>query len=476
MLQRPDIRRSWSVLLAALASLAWPAAWAAAAPTGFRGDGSSRFPDAKPPLQFSTATGVLWSARMPAWSNASPVVVGDKILVTAEPFELLAYSATDGRKLWQHSTAATDCLVGAERAAAERDAVEAKRITALLTEREKALSKQKRAVRKRAADAASKALLESLSAEVNSLRAQLAKHEQYRPPDPIPDLGFASATPVSDGRLVYAVFGNGTVTAFDLAGRRQWGRWLGTPLQAMRGYSRGQAASPLLIDGRLIVAMNQLQALDPATGKVLWTGDTYTDYGTPIHVRVGGQSVLVTPAGAVVRVSDGRTLAKSLGAMLYVGPVALGETVYFIGGNDASAPVEATAVQLRGSGDSVSGSVKWRTRLGNDRLYSTPVAHDGRLYIISRLNTLWVLDAATGKLLYEQELALGNGDVYPSPVVAGDRLYVTSKSGAMAVLKPGSTYQELALNQLEPARASPVFVGTRMYFRGFDNLYAIGAP
>ncbi|MEZ4269083.1 MAG: PQQ-binding-like beta-propeller repeat protein [Myxococcota bacterium] len=463
-------------LLAVLAVLAAPGAWAATGPTGFRGDGSSRFPEAKPPLRFSTDSGVTWAAKMPAWSNASPVVVGDKVFVTAEPFDLLCLSATDGRKLWQRTTGATDCLEGAERDAAERDAVEAKRITALLTEREKALSKQKRAVRKRAADAAAKALLESLSAEVNSLRAQLAKHDRYRPPDPIPELGFASATPVTDGRLIYAVFGNGTVTAFDLAGKRVWGRWLGTPLQAMRGYSRGQAASPMLIDGRLIVAMNALQALDPATGKVLWTGDNYTDYGTPVHVRVGGQSVLVTPAGAVIRVSDGRTLATSLGAMLYVGPVALGDTIFFIGGNDASAPVEATAVQLRSSGDSASGSVKWRTRLGNDRLYSTPVAHDGLVYIVSRLNTLWVLDAATGKLVYEASLPLGNGDVYPSPVIAGDRLYVTSKSGAVAVLKPGRAHEELAVNQLEPARASPVFIGKRMYYRGFDTLYAIDAP
>ncbi len=476
MLHRLVICRGWAALLAALASLAWPAAWAAAAPTGFRGDGSSRFPAAQPPLRFSTEAGVLWSARMPAWSNASPVIVGDTVFVTAEPFDLLAYSATDGRKLWQHSTSATDCLEGAERATAERDAAEAKRITALLTERERALSTQKRAVRKRAADATAKALLGSLSAEVNALRAQLAKHDRYRPPDPIPELGFASATPVSDGRFVYAVFGNGAVTAFDLAGKRQWGRWLGTPLQAMRGYSRGQAASPLLVDGRLIVAMNKLYALDPATGKTLWAGDSYTDFGTPVHLRVGGQSVLVTPAGAVLRVSDGRTLASSLGAMLYVGPVALGETIFFIGGDDAAAPIEATAVQLRGSGGSVSGSVKWHTRLGNERLYSTPVAHDGLVYIIGRLNTLWVLDAATGEGVYDKALPLGHGDIYTSPVIAGDRLYVTSKSGVIVVLKTGRTYQELAVNQLEPARGSPVFIGKRMYFRGFDNLYAIGGP
>jgi outer membrane protein assembly factor BamB len=460
----------------ALTALALGAAWASAAPVGFRGDGTSRYPSADPPLQFSRDQGVLWATKTPDWSNASPVVVGGLVCVTAEPFDLVCYSATNGRKVWQKSTRAADCLEGAEKAAAVRDAEQADRIKPLLAEREKALSKQKRAVRKRGSDPSAKILLESLSAEVNALRVQLAQYEKYRSPDPIPDLGFSSATPVTDGRLIYAAFGNGTVAAFDLSGNRVWGRWLGNPMQEMRGYSRGQAASPILTDGRLVVAMNKLYGLDPATGATVWTGETYTDYGTPALAKVGGQSVLLTPSGAAVRATDGRTLASTLGTMLYVGPVVSGDMAYFIGGIGATTPIEATAVQLRASGDSVTGTVKWRARLGNDRLYSTPLIHDGLLYVIGRLNTLWVLDATTGERIYEHELPLSHGDVYPSPVVAGDRIYAASKSGMLVVFKPGRTYQELAVNQLEPARASPVFVGKRVYFRGFETLYAFEAP
>ena len=84
-----------------------------------------------------------------------------------------------------------------------------------------------------------------------------------------------------------------------------------------------------------------------------------------------------------------------------------------------------------------------------------------------------MLDAATGKRVYEERLNL-NGATYPSISLAGNRIYVSSDSGATVVLQPGREYKELARNKLEPFRSSLVFEGKRVYIRTEKHLYCIG--
>ena len=79
---------------------------------------------------------------------------------------------------------------------------------------------------------------------------------------------YASETPVTDGKFVYAYFGNLGVYCLDLEGNVVWSRTVEAHRTQM---DWGPAASPALADGRLyIVNDNQddsyLLALDGATG------------------------------------------------------------------------------------------------------------------------------------------------------------------------------------------------------------------
>ena len=76
-----------------------------------------------------------------------------------------------------------------------------------------------------------------------------------------------------------------------------------------------------------------------------------------------------------------------------------------------------------------------------------------------------VVDAKDGKVVYSKKLDIGKGGgtVYPSIVVAGAKVYVSSDNGTTVVLKPGRAYEELARNQLDGFRSTPVFVGNRMF-------------
>ena len=90
---------------------------------GFRGDGGGYFPDAKIPVEFGdpsthsassgTSSGsgqaknLLWKAPLVNWSWSSPVPVGNRVLMMAEPTwsgalwpQLCCYDADTGERLW----------------------------------------------------------------------------------------------------------------------------------------------------------------------------------------------------------------------------------------------------------------------------------------------------------------------------------------------------------------------------------------
>jgi outer membrane protein assembly factor BamB len=70
---------------------------------GFRGDGAGLYPKAKPVLQWSATSNVVWKTALTNRSNASPILVGDRIFVCAEPATLICVSADTGLILWQDS-------------------------------------------------------------------------------------------------------------------------------------------------------------------------------------------------------------------------------------------------------------------------------------------------------------------------------------------------------------------------------------
>ncbi|MFT7677962.1 MAG: outer membrane protein assembly factor BamB [Planctomycetota bacterium] len=80
----------------------------------------------------------------------------------------------------------------------------------------------------------------------------------------------ASATPVCDGERVVAYFASFGLVAYDMLGQESWRRPLPTP-----GNTFGTSSSPILSNGRLLFLHDvrggsYLEAMDPATGEVLW--------------------------------------------------------------------------------------------------------------------------------------------------------------------------------------------------------------
>ena len=106
----------------------------------------------------------------------------------------------------------------------------------------------------------------------------------------VPEHGYASHTPVSDGQRVYVFFGKSGAVAFDLEGKQLWQTSAGTESDP-RGW--GSASSPILFKNLLILTASSeseaLVALDSETGKQVWRAEAAGlngVWGTPVLVKV----------------------------------------------------------------------------------------------------------------------------------------------------------------------------------------------
>jgi hypothetical protein len=121
----------------------------------------------------------------------------------------------------------------------------------------------------------------------------------------------------------------------------------------------------------------------------------------------------------------------------------------------------------------------WTTHLPGARYYSSPLLVDHLIYATARKQLLTVLDAKTGARVYTEELDVGMGvsnSVYTSPAQAGPYVFVSGFGGKSVVLRSGTRFQQVASNELEKFRGSPVFDGKRMFIRGYRKLYCISGP
>lgn len=439
---------------------------------GWRHDGTNAWPGELASLDAAPTT----TTALPAWANASPVVVGDTVCFTAEPTTLGCASRSTGRILWTAAHPVLDALPAEAATPLRAQLADAERAEAALAEVSRAYSAARREAR---AASSAEAKVTALAAELDRLRTAIEAVAWFRTPPDREIIGYASATPVSDGARVYALFGNGVVVARTLSGQLVWTRWLGPHRTALRGYDVGTAASPQWIAGRLIVGWEQLLGLDPATGHTVWEAGAWRDYGTPAVTTVGGVGVILTPDGRLLRARDGVALQSGLGDLWYIGPITAGQDAWYVGAaGSAHAPttqLAATALRLAPDGpDRVRATVTWRSPLPiSDPLYATPVAAGGRLFTVTSAADLFVHDAASGTLLHRLDLAPHVGDtVYASPIVVGARLVVAGANGRVALIHT-ETLEVQPGPQTHELRATPVWDGARLWLRTARGLHAI---
>ena len=294
----------------------------------FRGGDGSGVSDAKDlPTRWSEEKGIAWKTELPGPGTSSPIVTGGKILLTCySGYGTSQRQAGDIAKLRRHVVCVDE------------------KTGKLLWDRS----------------------IESRGGE-----------ESYRGIG-VPNHGYASSTPVTDGKSVYAYFGRSGVVAFDLEGKELWRAAVSDD---PRTHMFGSASSPVLFENLLIVPAGveceAIVAFDKTTGKEAWRASAQ-GYGswwsTPVLVGTGAQTELVLHVpdelwGINPKNGKLRWYAETFSARsLSPSAVHADGVIYAIGGRQGG----CIAVKTGGRKDVTKSHVVWKGRSGS---YVTSPVH-----------------------------------------------------------------------------------------------------
>lgn len=436
---------------------------------------------------------IRWLSELPGRSTSTPIIVGDRIFLAAEPDLLVCLDKRSGRILWSAANNYYEALTAEERKANPAYATQIEPLVAALR------SEPDRTRRLDLRHQIQEALV-----KIDPQRFELQNDGHFAAHFGI--VGFTMPTPVSDGRHVYVWCGMGVAACYDLEGRRQW--ITRVPVEHLE-----YGSSPALADGVLAVYLGKLYGLDVQTGALRWTQPRiHKNIAAVLAANMAGQQVFVTQPGEIVRPSDGKLLFRPRSAVAGDGgcwapPVIIGDTMYAgqYGVNQTSildfqhVTSDAWQPEVQASFDLDLPREHHLKPDGSWLDHSTagsPVIDKGLAYKVDIYGWFYVIDLEACKTVYYRKLELDGlmhynaVPVAASPTLVRDRLVVVDNQGTALVLALGREFQVLARNRIEtqldrpwpiPAQetlayAPPIADGDCLYLRGERYLYCIGQP
>ncbi|HXG63757.1 MAG TPA: PQQ-binding-like beta-propeller repeat protein [Blastocatellia bacterium] len=401
---------AWVTLLCSVTGFAdnWPQF------RGPRGQGIST--ETGLPAQWNAAANIVWKTALPGPGHSSPVIWGDRIFLTAFRKQgkgqllTLCVDKASGRILWEKE-------------------VPVERVEAV--------------------------------------------HATNSP---------ASPTPATDGKHVYVYFGSYGLVCFDFEGKKIWEKPVGPyPIEW------GSASSPIVYGNLVLLncdtdAEDFLLAVDKNTGRTVWQAprsNIERAWPTPVIWSVGGKDQIVVSGSGGVKAydpRDGRELWTVEGVPRWVGPTPVAaHGLLYVAANGRDPENFVMAIRPGGRGNVTKSHVAWRY----DRAVSSvpsPVVVGDYLYMVRNGGIMTCLNAKTGALVWQERLP-GKGDYYASPVAADGKIYLLSEEGIVTVIAARPVYQLLGTNDMgERCMASPAISDGRIFIRSDESLFCIGKP
>lgn len=259
--------------------------------------------------------------------------------------------------------------------------------------------------------------------------------------------------------------GRGGLLAYDLKdGSRRW--WV-------PGLSPEVACSPTLGEGLLFVA-SHMPGGDPEMRMKLPPFEELLEHDKNKDGKIGRAEV---PKGQII---------FSRGGKEGVGEIQM-EHMFWLFDKNGDGQVERDewaamfktpftnsllAIRPGGLKDISGTHVVWQARRGVPEVPS-PLYYKGHIYMVRNGGLLTCLDAKTGKEAYAPQRLAAGGVYYASPVAGDGKVFVVSDDGFLTVLKAGPNFEVLAEVELgETVRATPALVDGTIYLRTAAHLYA----
>lgn len=437
------VRSSLVVLVAAAASGASAQEW-----PSFRGPGASGVADGQElPSDWDVRAGrnVRWKADVPGVGHSSPIVWGERVFVTT------AVPAEEPR-----------LVLG------DKGGIEV------------ASDKPPISWRLLCFDAKDGKRLWEREAFAGAPRA--ARHVKSSQANP---------TPVTDGKTVVALFGSGTLAAYDVGGAPRWSVELGKldpGLLDDPSSEWGHGSSPVIFENLAIVQVDKhkgsfLAAFELATGEPAWRveRDERPVWATPTLDTSGGRPELYVVGGYHVRGYDPRTgkelwRFKDVSEVKTPTPFASDGLVIFAGGYRGR---PLFAIKAGAQGDvSVADDVKsgpflaWRTDPGGPYT-TTPLAYRDLVYAVRDEGILQAYELKTGALVYRERTGTTHS---ASPVASDGKVYLAGEDGQLLVVRAGRSFELLTrIDMGETVFGTPAIAHGTLYVRTRGHLYAISA-
>jgi outer membrane protein assembly factor BamB len=389
---------------------------------GFRGpDGLGISADKGLPVTWSAKKNIAWKTELPGPGTSSPIVVGKKIFLTC-------YSGYGLDK---------------------KDPGELKNLKRHLV------------------------CLDSSKGKILWKREVPAAQPEARMQTYLDLHGYASSTPVSDGKHVFVFFGKSGVFAYDLDGNRLWQTDVG---KGTHGW--GSATSPVLSKDLVIVNASvesgSLVALDKKKGEEVWRAKGISDsWSSPVLVKLpGGKTELVVSGSKKMLGFDpatGKELWHTNSFNWYVCPTVVAhDGVVYALQNDT-----CVAVRAGGRGDVTETHTIWKKSLGS--VVPSPVYYKGHLYWAT--GAAYCVRADDGTTVYNQGFKPGAGYFYASALLADGKIYYVSREKGTFVVEAAPKFKLLAHNTIEGDASifngSPAVTASRLLLRSDRCLYCI---
>ena len=320
----------------------------------------------------------------------------------------------------------------------------------------------------------------------------------------------ATPSPVTDGKMVWVMFGTGDLAAFDFSGKQIWARNLAKEFgrfSLMWLYG----SSPMLYKDRLYVEVLQrnpvpegyahvtdgktnresfLLCMEPKTGKTIWRevrptdalGESQEAYSTPIPTEINGHSEIVVLGGDYVTGHDAKT-GKELwrgggivnpnqrSASRVVPSPLMAEGLVFVSGPKRN---PLLAYRDGGKGDITTNGLVWSyAEYPTDCV--TPLYYQGKLFVLDGdKQMLTCMEPKTGKVIWQQSMGLR--EVFrASPTGADGKIYCFGERCTAVVLSAADGKILSTIKMAEGQSHATIAVADGCLFvRTAQNLYCIG--
>ena len=302
----------------------------------------------------------------------------------------------------------------------------------------------------------------------------------------LPEHGYATNTPVTDGEHVFVFYGKSGVLCYDLKGNEKWRVDVG---QQSANRQWGSAASLLLYKSMVIVNASEedrsVIALNKSDGKQVWKAPgemLELCYSTPAIVKVDDQrdDLVIALAGELwgINPDTGKLtwyvetpMAGNLSPSLNV----RGDRVYAFGGYRQTGSI---GVRVAGKGELGKENVLWRSR--NTTYVPTPVLVNERFHWIDNKGVYYCTKQEDGGLVHRERVSMtrrGGQPVYASAIAINGLVYCQTRKNGVFVIEPSDQLKVLANNRFESDdsefNATPAVDSGQMFIRSNKFLYCI---